>query len=663
MTYSVERDKVGRKSFTRFEVDLPTCALVNGIGVCTGNRTLTGTAAAGGNNTITLDGSASGADNTYNTQVVYISGGTGSGQERTVLDYVGSTKIATVTKDWTTNPDATSTYTIINRPIACRNTNNTCQDLANYDGSTTKTIEFCDKDISIVGYPMHPLLESAKLSPTKIVKNKALGKRAQISLTCRDEGTQNLVDDADLDPYWATRTGTPQGTFWRKLKAIFKYYNGSALRVKTTYISDPYDPTDCVTRNYILDDIQGPNKSGQVTLIARDILKLADDKRAKWPVATTGVLAAAMTISSTASFTLTNGAGQYTNTGAYIRIGDEVIQYTSGSDSGADYIIAGTITRGAYGTTAAAHSLGDSAQLCYELNATNIVDFLEVLLFTAAPIPSGYKDTGWATEKADWFTSTNLVGLITKPEGVTKLIEELQEHHALFYIWWNEITQKIMLKAVAPTPVTTTTLNDSENIIEVLSVKEGSQDRVTRSYVLFGPHNPIKTDDFEDYKTAFVKIDADAENAAQYGDVREVVAKARFLTSEGLAVQFGTRKLARYRDPPKILEVILDAKDTDLWTGDITNVSTRCLQDVDGSNKELLMQVFSVQEITTKQPGTHYKYEMVDTVYQGRYGRIMSAAAASTYSTASDTEKATGCYICAPGGANFSDDGGPYQIV
>lgn len=588
MAYATERDKVGRKSFTRFEVDFPTCALTYGIAPCTA------------------------------------SGGVGN---------------------------------------ECRNTNNTCQDLANYDGSTTKTIEFCDKDISIPGYPMHPLLEKASLSPTKIVKNKALGKRAQISLTCRNEGTYSLADDADLDPYWATRTYSPQGTFWGKLKAIFKYYNGSALRIKTTYIADPYDPADSVTRHYILDEIQGPDKNGRVTLTARDILKLADDKRAKWPVATTGTLAADMTIGSTASFTITGGAGQYTDAGAYIRIGEEVIQYTSGSDSGADYVIAGTITRSAYNTTADTHDAGDTVQLCYELNNTNIVDFLETLIFTAAGINISYKDATWAIEKAVWFTSTILNGLITEPEGVNSLVEELQEHHALFYIWWNEITQKIKLKAVSPTGTITEELNDTGNIIKVESVKEAPEERLTRSIVLFNPHNPIEIDDPEHFKTAYVNIDADAETADQYGDIREVIAKARFLISEGLAVQFGARKLARFRDPPKQISIIVDAKDTDLWTGDIANVSTRFIPDVDGSNLTTKMQIFSAQEITTKSPGTHYKFEMVDTVYQGRYGRIMSSSASSVYSSATDAEKEIGCYIASAGGADFSDGGGAYKIV
>lgn len=74
----------------------------------------TGTATAGGNTTITLDGDASGINNFYNADVVHIEAGTGAGQSRVITGYDGSTKIATVSRAWTTNPDSTSEYDIEN---------------------------------------------------------------------------------------------------------------------------------------------------------------------------------------------------------------------------------------------------------------------------------------------------------------------------------------------------------------------------------------------------------------------------------------------------------------------------------------------------------------------------------------------------------------------
>jgi hypothetical protein len=73
-----------------------------------GYRSNVGTAAAGTANTITLDSGASAVDDYYNSMSVFITSGTGSGQLRTISDYVGSTKVATVSVNWTTNPDNTS---------------------------------------------------------------------------------------------------------------------------------------------------------------------------------------------------------------------------------------------------------------------------------------------------------------------------------------------------------------------------------------------------------------------------------------------------------------------------------------------------------------------------------------------------------------------------
>jgi Tfp pilus assembly protein PilW len=60
--------------------------------------------------TLKLAANSSATDDTYNGPVRIISG-TGSGQARTITGYVGSTKVATVSTAWTTQPDASSTYT------------------------------------------------------------------------------------------------------------------------------------------------------------------------------------------------------------------------------------------------------------------------------------------------------------------------------------------------------------------------------------------------------------------------------------------------------------------------------------------------------------------------------------------------------------------------
>jgi len=72
----------------------------------------TGTAQAGGANTITLNSGASTYTDYYKSMTVTITGGTGSGQSANVISYNGTTKVATVDANWSTQPNNTSVYSL-----------------------------------------------------------------------------------------------------------------------------------------------------------------------------------------------------------------------------------------------------------------------------------------------------------------------------------------------------------------------------------------------------------------------------------------------------------------------------------------------------------------------------------------------------------------------
>ena len=72
-----------------------------------------GNVAGATSNTITLASTASAVNGTYDNMSVYITSGTGLGQLRTISTYVGSTKIATLSSVWTTNPSPSdSVYSV-----------------------------------------------------------------------------------------------------------------------------------------------------------------------------------------------------------------------------------------------------------------------------------------------------------------------------------------------------------------------------------------------------------------------------------------------------------------------------------------------------------------------------------------------------------------------
>ncbi len=70
------------------------------------------TAQAGATTTITLAAGASAVDDFYNDWVVEIDSGTGANQIRTIMDYNGTTKVAIANRDYDTDPDATSVYSL-----------------------------------------------------------------------------------------------------------------------------------------------------------------------------------------------------------------------------------------------------------------------------------------------------------------------------------------------------------------------------------------------------------------------------------------------------------------------------------------------------------------------------------------------------------------------
>lgn len=71
-----------------------------------------GTAQAGASTTITLDAGANSNNDFYNHALITIVSGLGIGQSRFITAYDGTTKVATVDRAWTTNPDNTSIFII-----------------------------------------------------------------------------------------------------------------------------------------------------------------------------------------------------------------------------------------------------------------------------------------------------------------------------------------------------------------------------------------------------------------------------------------------------------------------------------------------------------------------------------------------------------------------
>lgn len=72
-----------------------------------------GNAQAGAASSITLSASASPVNDRYNGLAIRLLSGTARVQSRMIVDYDGTTKIATIDKPWGTNPDSTTVYGLL----------------------------------------------------------------------------------------------------------------------------------------------------------------------------------------------------------------------------------------------------------------------------------------------------------------------------------------------------------------------------------------------------------------------------------------------------------------------------------------------------------------------------------------------------------------------
>jgi len=555
----------------------------------------------------------------------------------------------------------------------CYNTYHTCQDIPNFD-KTTKTYRFFERRSDLPKELGFPCINGAPtIAATTIFPEKGLGARGSATIKMIDFPHH----DRGVDPYASTRTYTPedQGSFFGKLKSRNPHYAGRNMRIRTGFINDPFSWDDFESRSYIIDSFDGPDPKGNIKITGKDILKLADDKRAQLPAPSEGTLSGSLAAAAT-SLALQTGEGVDYDTDpytgqtvsptypAYVRIGDEIIKYTGVSTDTLTPIV-----RGLFGTTGEDHDADDAAQLCVHFDAVNIVDIFDYLLKTGAGLPEAYipydagkvtptgTDDEWDDEKADWLSGNDLTGIISEPTGINALLKRLTEQN-LCYIWWNEIDQEVKMKAIAPTlkNVAPPTLTDDLNIIEgSISVKDDDESRISQLWVHYGKIDYTGDDEAINYRNLYIQVDTESENENAYGSKRVKVIYADWLTSAALVATLAGRLLNKYNETPRKVKFSMDARDTDIWTGDVAILESRMFQGVDGANQS---QKAQITKVTERQAGHKYDYEAITTVFEIKKYGFIGPNTLSDYLLESDANKQAYGFIADAAGLMTNGDDG-----
>lgn len=550
----------------------------------------------------------------------------------------------------------------------CYNTYDTCS-VKNVFNNTPLTLRFIDniENAPKTGTYFPVLMKVSESSSSVNIAGSddelgPLGRRAIVTVNLKDFP----YDDQLTDKYRLERiSGTAQTdeggynpldrqTFFTKLRARWPYYTGRNMRVISGYMVNGVI-TDTQTRAFIVTDFK-INDDNQITISGKDILALADDKKALVPAPSRGRLKVAMDNSTIGLIRALDptGIGSEYPTSGYAIVGSEVMAFTRSGDN-----ITFT-TRADKKTVASSHSINDTVQVCFVADNVRIDDILYDWLLNYAKVPVGFLDyANWTTEIDIWLPFLKLSGVIVKPVGVATIIGEMSLLGVS--IWWDAVAQKIRLKANRPIYTDTVVdLTDNEDIISI-SKEDQDEKRLTQVHFYTAQADPTKGDKTKsNFDTIVVSVDPDAESVNAHNDTRVKEVFSRWLTGggENIAALLSLRLLKRFNTAPARYNIVLDNKDKTIGLADVIRVTSRIVSNPAGKSLPTLLQV--IKKIETKQG---HQFELVAQAYDffGKYGSITPNTQVP-YASASVAEKEDYCFL-SDGALFFADGAAPYEFV
>ncbi len=488
----------------------------------------------------------------------------------------------------------------------CFNMFRHCQDQENFSQEVL-TLRFAQPRANMpMDQVYFPCLESA--SPRSATVNiggaderfDPLGRRATVTVRLRDFP----YHDSLLDKYQSGRKdGTAQtdeggydpaarSTFFRKLKTRWPYYAGRSLRVIDAYL-DGSSVVALKTRHFVMTDMS-IDSGGSITINGKDILDLADNKKATCPRQSTGVLQKDVTETATVLDLTPAGIGdvEYPASGK-VAVGSEIMSFSRAGD-----IM--NVERGQNNTSGTTHSAGDAIQVCYEIQRQRIDDVVRELLVDYAGIPAGFIPfANWQSEVTRWGTSVELTTLIPKPEGVAKLVGELAILGV--NIWWDDVAQEVRLKMVRPPDGDAVYSVTDDNAIKAAFVDDLDEDRLTRVAFFSVQIDPTKsiTDD-DNFRQQWLFIDPASESNLQYDGSKTREVFCRWLnTGDDTTIRIAARRLLqRLKDAPQRVRMVLDAKDSAIGPTDVLRVRSGVFVDETGAARMQPMQVLAIRDVT-----------------------------------------------------------------
>jgi hypothetical protein len=494
----------------------------------------------------------------------------------------------------------------------CHNTFNTCRSRAHFKRGARQYRFTSNNEPLPFKTGERPYIDKIGYLPTEIKENLPVNGRA----------TVDLIDEPDtdvgIDPYLEQRTGPVQGTFFKKLVARNRNFQGRMLEIYDGFVGLAEKDFKLNFKGKI-DNIKIGH--GIVSIEAVDLLK----SLAKVEVAAkTNIHLRADIDHEHTVFGVSQVDGLDPN-GGYLRIDDEIIRYSEIDQQQSSLT---NCDRGQFGTRDTkkekgydnknTHKRGAKIQKCRYYKRQNAFDILLEMLTKDAPLGEfvdrqAFEDAKYLYDRRDHrqpFDALQFEALISEPAKLGKLYFEIVD--LLDCKSWVSEEGKITIKRNLPNfpsskdrPSIAAVITDEANIISH-SVDLNLDSRISRLSIYWDKKPLGKDDDAKSYDRLDIAIDADAEGPNEYGDLAQKKAAEQFNDYDARAEKkimtrwlkpgtevteeerhYAIQALASLpvilgRDPMPILTLELELKDQNIHTGDHVMVNTRALEWVHG---------------------------------------------------------------------------------
>lgn len=468
----------------------------------------------------------------------------------------------------------------------CFNTRKTCQDRAHYLANDVtlrfaKPAAYRPRDIDAI-----PSIIDVSFTPATISLGENLGGRATLQVTFKDHPDSDTW--SGLDKYVGERDYNPfkRGTFWGKFRARQPFLQELPIRWITGLLGQ--DIEEMQTRHFVIESFDGPTPDGKYTLIAKDILKLADGDRSQAPVMNTGYMVSAITASSD-SLTLSPagiGNAQYNTSGHLVLGGNEIVRFSRTGD------LVSLAERGKFGTAAVAHNAQDRVQTVLQYIGEDPAIILYSLLTNFAGVPAEYCDLGAWQQEVSLHLGRVYTANICEPTAAATLISELIQQ-ACLSVWWDDEAQQVRLKVLRAVTADVARFTPDNTLQGTLTTREQPEKRISEVWTYFAPINPTKPlSNTDNFRSVSVVKDANAEEDYGTPIVRKIYSRWIADLGRAIADRVGQIQLSRYRDPPRRVTFDLPRYDgIEPEAGVGYRIEAQNLQDETGAPSDVPVQI------------------------------------------------------------------------